>query len=496
MFKKKCAEVNKILCYVGQRINGVQGIRPKLEHGIHESILEAFEKMLERDEAYHGLAMKLLGESSRLSEFDVDMGFVSKQLKVLSGEFSEVSQSNTANVEEVTASLGEVSKAVETSTNVMEKIAEDSIELVTINESNLATLEKVNEIKDVVSENAYIMQEKIKILEQLSYKVDEIVEGVRGIAEQTNLLALNASIEAARAGEQGRGFAVVAEEIRKLAEGTKNKLGDMQSFTQDIRSATTEGITSVDQTIDSITTMGGELGGVVQSFEGAMSRLESNVAHIQNLSSTMQEISGAAQEVEHTMEIVAKDTERVSSGAVLIEEVSLKTFESAQSIGTIDFEISETINALIKQINKSTHPIDNKAFLKGLEDGIKAHQAWMAKLERIASDKMPMPLQNDGHKCTFGHLYYSVTVTNPEMRELWAQIEPVHLSLHKKGGEIQSRIKQLDQRTLDDLMKQVRQDSAEVVRLLRAVHEKSTKIDQQGKIIFEKGNYPKCTGAC
>lgn len=71
-------------------------------------------------------------------------------------------------------------------------------------------------------------------LQKDTKEIQDFAKLIGVIADQTNLLALNASIEAARAGEHGKGFAVVAAEVRKLAEQSKQALGQINGKVSEI----------------------------------------------------------------------------------------------------------------------------------------------------------------------------------------------------------------------------------------------------------------------
>ncbi|MBK1809093.1 methyl-accepting chemotaxis protein [Clostridium sp. YIM B02505] len=153
-------------------------------------------------------------------------------------DISSTTEELAASMEETAASSEEMaitSKKIEkTVQGIAERTVEDSKTAANISKRAEQMHKNMNEAQkkahDIFINTKTQLEKSIedsKVVDQINIFSDSIM----AITEQTNLLALNAAIEASRAGDAGKGFSVVADEIRKLAEQSKDTVLKIQDVT-------------------------------------------------------------------------------------------------------------------------------------------------------------------------------------------------------------------------------------------------------------------------
>ncbi len=177
---------------------------------------------------------------------DSSQNLVAKQERISSSveKVNDSARHNSDNIqqvngeiEQILASVSEVkddSIKVEAAVGEMLTSAEDGNHYaVEIRKKARETELKATESKEKATEVLQTIDDAVKASIENSnqiHQIGELTGDILGIANTTNLLALNASIEAARAGEAGKGFAVVAEEIRVLADRSKETANNIQEI--------------------------------------------------------------------------------------------------------------------------------------------------------------------------------------------------------------------------------------------------------------------------
>lgn len=214
-----------------------------------------------------------------------------------------------------------------------------------IHNLNEVGLQAVNILREKSNENFNSTEKIFSVVEKLTNTTKEIgafVQSIEDIAEQTNMLALNAAIEAARAGEAGKGFAVVAEEVRKLADQSRQSTEEIINLVNNIseeskmaiqamemmRKISQEQNLAVDSTNKSFGDIANGIVTIVEKIKAvndavfAMQTSKDNViSAIENISSVSEETAASSEEVAATTEQQLKEIDEMKVAATQLDEL-------------------------------------------------------------------------------------------------------------------------------------------------------------------------------
>lgn len=251
---------------------------------------------------------------------------VSAIMEELSASMEEVS-ATMQNIDEgsgrVLASAKDIGNEVNATVQLVDGLASRADQ---ISQSSIQNQEETKRMVSDIQERMNVAIEESKSVE----RINQLTSDILGISSQTNLLALNASIEAARAGEAGKGFAVVAEEIRQLADSSRNTANSIQEISGTVTSAVADLVQNASDIMNYISDT------ILKDYDSFVGSAEGYMAD----ATKMKEVFAVFEEKADDLENIAQ---AISAG---ISEINTAVTESTRAVVSATESTSDMLGSM------------------------------------------------------------------------------------------------------------------------------------------------------
>jgi methyl-accepting chemotaxis protein len=288
-----------------------------------------------------GKAFAVMVEKLRriIGEMQESIGILSSSAQQIVATTTQVASAATetaAAVTETTTTVEEVKQTAQLATQKAKFVSESAQRATQVSESGKRSAADSIEAMKQIREQMESIAESIVRLSEQGQTIGEIMLSVNDLAEQSNLLAVNASIEAAKAGEQGKGFAVVAQEVRNLAEQSKQATVQVRSILNDIQKATNAAVMVTEQGSKAVEA------GVKQSVQAGESvqKLGENISEAAQAAT---QIAASSQQQMVGMDQVAQAMENIKTASTQNVASTRQTEVAAKNIQDLGRKLSELV---------------------------------------------------------------------------------------------------------------------------------------------------------
>ncbi|MBO8126860.1 MAG: CHASE3 domain-containing protein [Firmicutes bacterium] len=329
----------KISIKTGDEIEDLADATNKLTSGIHDLVVRIIDLTKAVHNASDSLAQDAADNSSSLSQIAVTMDEIARgadEQAHATEQAMAITQSTVENwrrVEQDVASITDSAKETKSVTNV-----------------GMETVHLVLEQMDQIDTSSKSVGSVLAALQASSDQISEMVKAITDVAEQTNLLALNAAIEAARAGEHGRGFAVVAEEVRKLAEQSREAAENIKGIVVVINSKTQEAVGAMETSISQVVKGKERVEAFQSCFEQILKGVNGMVESLVRIdkaargsNESSDQLVSALEHISAVTEESAASNEEILATVNTQKELTNRVAESAQQLAALSKELENLV---------------------------------------------------------------------------------------------------------------------------------------------------------
>mgnify|MGYP003759792649 CR=1 FL=1 len=359
--------------------------------------------------------------------------------------------SQTEALHSMSASIEELSASIENVSSISQKVSEKSSEVKQITEVGVRNISNSIEFVRKSFDDIETIDKHMQEVKQKTHTINSIVDIVKGIADQTNLLALNAAIEAARAGEHGRGFAVVADEVRKLAEHTKNSVIDIQTNLSELQK-------DIDLSVEKINITSQQLGSGKQLVDTSLESIGLIDNSIDSVNDTI--IQVAANTEEQTAA-----TQSFTASIIDLSNQADSINNSSYDIGKLIFDLSKKIEATRFDLVKDCSYLNDIDLIEIYKTD---HLIWRWKVYNmlLGNENLDINVVADYKQCRLGKWYYGPDADKFKHNKAFTELEKPHIELHNAAKDAVMAYERKDIKTSEESLKKMDMCSKKVFALL------------------------------